>query len=77
MSFSSPGQVMSLQPRSVGIANVSGVAQRARLGPVTVDGTQVGVGDWVLVRHDLALAVVDPAELPLTTSVGQVIATAS
>jgi hydrogenase maturation factor len=75
MSFSSPGQVVSLEPGSIGVVNVSGNPQRVRLGLVTMDGRHIGVGDWILVRHYLAVAVVDPTELPLPTSIRRAQAT--
>jgi hydrogenase maturation factor len=64
MSSCLPGRVMSLESNTIGIVTIGGVPQRIRLGLVIAEGTPVGVGDWILVRRGLALAVVDAAELP-------------
>lgn len=62
MGLSSPGRVVSLESDQVGIVDVEGVRIRVRLGLVTSAGTQVGIGDWLLVQLGLAVAALDPTE---------------
>ena len=62
MGLSSPGRVVSLESDQVGIVDIEGVRIRVRLGLVTSAGTQVGIGDWLLVQLGLAVAALDPTE---------------
>jgi hydrogenase assembly chaperone HypC/HupF len=62
VGLSSPGRVVSLESDQVGIVDIEGVRIRVRLGLVTSAGTQVGIGDWLLVQLGLAVAALDPTE---------------
>ena len=62
MGLSSPGRVVSLESDQVGIVDIEGARIRVRLGLVTSAGTQVGIGDWLLVQLGLAVAALDPTE---------------
>jgi hydrogenase assembly chaperone HypC/HupF len=62
VGLSSPGRVVSFESDQVGIVDIEGVRIRVRLGLVTSAGTQVGIGDWLLVQLGLAVAALDPTE---------------